>query len=273
MSPLLSWSGKTPIIDPRKAEKMTKLIDLSVTLSLKGHHKSKPEITYLHHEQTAQVYASSYGIAPEDFREGKYCAIEKVTLTTHGTTHLDAPWHFYPESEGKPAKTIDQIPLEWCYGDGVVLDFHHKKKGDRITAKDLEKALDTIGYALKPLDIVLIRTDIYHHYDEPGYENMHPGMTAEATVYLLDHGIKVVGIDAWGWDRPIDVMANEIKEGDKDQFWEAHYLGKNREYCHLERLANLDKIPKSYGFKVVVFPIKIEGASAGWVRAVAIVEE
>ena len=98
-------------------------------------------------------------------------------------------------------------------------------------------------------------------------------MTAEATVYLLDHGIKVVGIDAWGWDRPIDVMAKELKEGDKDQFWEAHYLGKNREYCHLERLANLDKIPKSYGFKVVVFPIKIEGASAGWVRAVAIVEE
>ena len=252
---------------------MAKIIDLSVALSNKVNLKRMPEIVYLSHEQAAQVYAPAYGLNPGDFRNGKYAAIERITLTTHDTTHLDAPWHFSPISEGKPSKTIDQIPLEWCYSDGVVLDFHHKRRGDGITAREGEEALKKIGYDLKPMDIVLIRTDTYKHYDEPGYENMHPGMTAEATLWLIDHGIKVVGIDAWGWDRPHDIMAEELKRGNKEQFWEAHYLGKEVEYCHLERLANLDKIPKPFGFKVAAFPIKIEGASGGWVRAVAIFED
>jgi len=65
-----------------------------------------------------------------DLRGGKYCALERACLTTHDTSHLDAPWHYAPTSEGKPAKKIDEIPLEWCYGDGVVLDFHHKKAKD-----------------------------------------------------------------------------------------------------------------------------------------------
>jgi kynurenine formamidase len=252
---------------------VAKFIDLSVILSPKGHHKVKAEITYMSHEQSAHALASSYGLKPCDFREGKYAAIERITLGTHDTTHLDAPWHFYPSSEGKPSKTIDQIPLEWCYSDGVVLDFHHKNKGEGITAKEVEAALERIGYQLKPLDIVLIRTDVYKHYLKPGYENMHPGMTADSTLWLIEQGIKVMGIDAWGWDRPHDIMAKELKAGKKDRFWEAHYLGKEREYCHLERLANLDKIPVPFGFKVAVFPIKIEGASAGWVRAVAILED
>ena len=64
-----------------------------------------------------------------------------------------------------------------------------------------------------------------------------------------------------------------LKEGNKEQFWEAHYLGKDMEYCHMERLANLDKIPKPFGFKVAAFPINIEGASGAWVRTVAIIED
>jgi len=55
--------------------------------------------------------------------------------------------------------------------------------------------------------------------------------------------------------------------------WPAHFLGREREYCHIEKMANLDKIPKPFGFKVACFPIKVEKASAGWVRAVAIIEE
>ena len=82
-----------------------------------------------------------------------------------------------------------------------------------------------------------------------------------------------MGIDAWGWDRPHKFMVEELKAGNKEHFFESHYLGIEREYVHLERLANLDKIPEPFGFKVVAFPIKIEGASAGWVRAVAMIED
>jgi kynurenine formamidase len=252
---------------------MAKIIDLSATVSNQGNLIKKPEITYLKHKEGAEYYAKFYGIQPNDFREGSYAATEKVTMGTHDTTHLDAPWHFWPTSEGKPAKTIDQIPLEWCYGDGVVLDFHTKKKGEIITPDEVKKAIQQIGYNLKPFDIVLIRTDTYKFYNEPGYENMHPGMSAEATLWLIEQGIKVMGIDAWGWDRPHEVMIQELKTGKKGEFWKAHYLGKDYEYCHLERLANLDKIPKPFGFKVSAFPIKIEGASGAWVRAVAILDD
>jgi kynurenine formamidase len=254
----------------KNRRKPVKIIDLSVTLSTKGNLRRMPEITYLNHEQFSQVWGPIYGLESSDFRDGKFAAIERVTLTTHDTTHLDAPWHFGPTSEGNPSKTIDQIPLEWCYSDGVVLDFHHKKRGEGIAAKEIAEKLDEIGYQLKPFDIVLIRTDTYKHYLERDYENMHAGMTAEATLWLIKKGIRVVGIDACSWDRPSDVMAKELKKGNKKQFWEAHYLGNEVEYCHLERLANLDMIPKPFGFKVAAFPIKIEGASGGWVRAVAI---
>ena len=252
---------------------MPRIIDLSVTVSLRGNLKVMPQIIYRKHEETPRFFSESIGLQPEEFPEGKYCAVEVVTLGTHNTTHLDAPYHFYPTSEGKPAKTIDQVPLEWCYGDGVVLDFHHKKKGEGISAQEVQKALQKIGYALKPWDIVMIRTDTYKRYHEPGYEYMHPGMTREATRWLTEQGIKVMGTDAWGWDRPFDTMVADFKAGKKEQLWESHYFGKEKEYCHIERLANLDKIPKPFGFKVAAFPIKIEGASAGWVRAVAILED
>jgi len=232
-----------------------------------------PEIKYLRHEETAKLFAHLYGMKPEDFPEGLYCAIETITLGTHDTTHLDAPWHYYPTSEGKPAKTIDQIPLEWCYSDGVVLDFHHKQRSEEITASEVEEALNKVGYQLKPFDIVLIRTDGDKHYYEKRYEIAACGMTRDSTLWLIDHGIKVMGTDSWGWDRPHDIMIADLKAGRKERFWEAHLLGKEREYCHIERMANLDKIPRPFGFKVAVFPINIEGASGGWARAVAILED
>jgi kynurenine formamidase len=256
-----------------RRNEMVKIIDLSVPVSTKGNRNDQPEIEYRTHKETAEMAAETYGVEAADFRNGQYAAIETITLTTHATSHMDAPYHYAPTSEGKPAKTIDQIPLEWCFGDGVVLDFHHKKKGEGISSEEVQQSLDKIGYKLKPFDIVLIRTDIYKHYMERGYEYMHPGMTKEATRWILNHGIKVVGIDAWGWDIPHDVMIEEMKAGKKEKFWEAHYLGSELEYCHMERLANLDKIPKPFGFKVAAFPINIEAASGAWVRAVAILEE
>ena len=95
-------------------------------------------------------------------------------------------------------------------------------------------------------------------------------MTAESTVWLIDQGIKIVGIDSWTWDQPFDVM---LKRPKPRKFLEAHFVGSKREYCHLENMTNLDKIPIPFGFKVAVFPVKIEGASGGWTRAVAIIED
>ena len=247
-------------------------IDLSAPLENDG-GKFPEEIKYINHEEAIKVFAEPRGMKKSDLPDGTYAAVENVALSTHAKTHMDAPWHYGKTSEGKPAKTIDEVPLEWCYGDGVVLDVSHKKRREFITVEDLQEVLNTIGYKIKPFDIVLIRTDASKHIGEEGYDTMHPGMSKEATLWLIEQGVKVMGIDAWGWDRPFDVMEEEYRQGIKDRFWAAHFAGREKEYCHLENLVNLDQIPKPYGFKVAVFPIKIKRASAGWVRAVALIEK
>ena len=251
------------------------IIDLSVPIkpTPPGTVWKKVEIKYITHKEGAKFFGSFLGLKEEDFHEGSFGASENIALTTHTGTHLDSPWHYWPTSEGKPSKTIDQIPLEWCYGDGVVLDFTHKKAGEGIDVKDFEKVLGRIQYQLKPFDIVLVMTGTSKHYGQADYDKLHPGVTRNGTLWLINHGIKLMGIDAWGWDRPFDVMIEELRKGEKEKLWAAHYAGKEREYCHLENLTNLDKIPRPYGFRVAVFPIKIENASASWVRAVAIINE
>lgn len=251
-----------------------KIIDLSVPLRTDPNKVIQARIEYQTHEQGAQSFGPMFGIDPADLPEGKFEAVETVTAVTHAGTHLDAPYHYWPTSGGQPARTIDKVPLEWCYGDGVVLDMTHKKRGELITLEDVTAALKKIGYKIKPWDIVLIRTDTTtRHYYERGYENMHAGMSAEATHWLVDRGVKVMGIDAWGFDRPFDDMVAEFKKGNKEQLWAAHLVGREKEYLHIENLINLDKIPRPFGFKVAAFPISIENGSAGWVRAVAIIEE
>lgn len=253
---------------------MTRIIDLSVPMRNDPNKVMKANIVYQDHEAGANAFGPGFGIDPKKLPEGKFAAVETVTANTHVGTHIDAPYHYWPTSEGKPSRTVDEIPLEWFYGDGVVLDVTHKKAGEHITLEDVKEALRKIGYTIRPGDIVLIRTDVTtKHYFEPGYEQKHPGMNREATLWLVEHGVRVMGIDAWGFDRPFDVMAAEFNAGNTEQLWEAHWVGRDREYLHLENLMYLDQIPRPYGFKVAVFPIKIEKAGGAWVRAVAILED
>ena len=99
------------------------------------------------------------------------------------------------------------------------------------------------------------------------------GMTKASTLWLIERGIRVMGIDAWGWDRPFWAIREEFgKTGDANILWEAHRAGIEKEYCHIEKLANLDKLPGPFGFKVACFPVKLTGGSAGWSRVVAIIE-
>ena len=153
--------------------KHRKIIDLSVPLQQTPPDAVlKIDIQYIKHKEGAKVFGPMFGLQEKDFPEGLFSAVEKLTLTTHAGTHLDAPWHYWPTSEGKPSRTIDLIPLDWCYGDGVILDFTHKKTGEEIDAVDIQKALEHIGYTLKPLDIVLLMTGASKSYGLPEYQNI-----------------------------------------------------------------------------------------------------
>ncbi|MEE9372853.1 MAG: cyclase family protein [Saprospiraceae bacterium] len=192
-------------------------------------------------------------------------------MGVHSTTHIDAPWHYGPTCEGKKAKTIDEIPLEWCFGDGVVIDMSHKPDFESITMDDITNFLKDKNIILKKGMIVLIRTDRDKLMGTKDFPDKGTGMSAEATEWLIDQGIKVMGIDQWGWDLPLKYQIKKSKKtGNKEVFWEAHLVGTRKEYLHIEQLTNLASLP-TIGFKICVFPLKIVGASAAPARVVAMV--
>lgn len=194
-----------------------------------------------------------------------------MALTTHNGTHLDAPWHFHPTMNGgERAWTIDEIPLDWCYARGVKLDFRNLPDGHVVSATEVREELERINHELRPLDIVLINTRAGLRYGQDDYLRSGCGMGREATLFLLERGIRVTGTDAWSWDAPFVHTARRYAETrDASIIWEGHKAGREIGYCHIEKLHNLENLPAT-GFEVICFPVKIERASAGWTRAVAV---
>ncbi len=252
-----------------------RIIDLSVPLEDGAvSEPMPPRIHYSRHdgEGLAQMQ-QFFGVQPADlvYSQGAGWAIEEILAITHTGTHVDAPYHYGAQSAGRPARTIDQVPLEWCFAPGVVLDMRHKSAGELITIADLRAALDRIGYSLRPRDIVLLQTGADYRLHSPEYF-AQPGLGREGTLWLVEQGVKVIGIDAYTLDRPFaNMVADFQRTGDGRHIWPAHFAGITQEYCQIEKLAHLDQIPRPFGFYVSCLPVKIQGASAGWCRAVALV--
>jgi kynurenine formamidase len=200
------------------------------------------------------VGADKYGV---DMLTASYLVIQ----SDHAGTHMDALKHIKPDAPG-----ADGIPLEYCFSDGVVLDFRHKENGEGISAAEIDEALEKIGYELKERDIVLIPTGASEYNDEQRYLTDHCGMTREATLHLISKGVRLMGIDAVTFDPPVWAMF------EREQFWEAHRVMWEEDYWHLENLVNLDQLPP-HGFKLSVLPVKWVGTTGAPVRAVAILEE
>lgn len=255
-----------------------KFVDLSIAIeaSLPSDPPGMiPQIEYLSHQHGAEQMKLFFpGLKSEDLPAQLGWAVENLKLSTHSGTHLDAPFHYHPTMDkGKPALTIDQIPLEWCYGPGVKLDFSEYPDGYCLTPEDFQKALAKIKHQLQPGEIVLIQSGAGPYWGKQEYLTKGCGAGREATLWLIEQGIKVVGTDAWSWDRPLPKIAEEYQQTHNPAIiWEAHFAGIEKGYCHLEKLANLEQIPP-LGFTFICFPIKIKNASAGWVRAVAMIEE
>lgn len=257
--------------------KASRFVDLSITIESdlpSDPPPSVPRIEYMDHVHGSETMPPFFpGAKREDLPNGLGWAVETLTISTHSGTHLDAPYHYHPTMDrGIPSLTIDEIPLEWCFGDGVLLDFRHKADGEPITAEDIDRELHRIRYEVKPMDIVLIQTGADVAWGMPEYLVKGAGMTRESTMFLTERGVKVTGIDAWSWDRPLSFEARDFREtGDPRVIWEAHFAGIEIGYCHMEKLTNLSSIGRPFGFTVCCFPIKIKRASAGWVRPVAII--
>ena len=251
-----------------------RMIDLSAPIASSS--EAVPEmlrtaVEYLDHRAGAAEIEAMFGVPARLLRDEEGWARENFTrFGTHNSTHVDAPYHYNSTIQGRRAQTIDELPLDLFVAPGVLVDFTTKEDGDAISMDEMADAIARTGRELAPRDIVLVRTGRDRFYGAPDYMFRGPGVTAEATRWLFDRGVRVMGIDAWGWDRPLDRQAADALERDQAGiFWAAHQC--DLPYSQIERLVNLDALPPS-GFTVSCLPLRLIGASAAPARVVAILE-
>jgi kynurenine formamidase len=254
---------------------MRKLVDISAPLQAgiaSDPPGFTPRIDYYDHAQTTDDLLAFFpGATLDDLPDREGWAFEWVHLTTHNGTHLDAPYHYSATMNGGDrAITIDEVPLDWCFQPAVKLDFRHFPDGHVATAADVEAELDRIGHELSPLEIVVVNTRAGARYGQDDYVSSGCGMGRDATLHLLERGVRLTGTDAWSWDAPfVHTAARYAVDHDPSIIWEGHRAGREIGYCHLEKLHGLDALPAT-GFEIACFPVKVHAASAGWTRAVAI---
>lgn len=255
-----------------------RIVDLSVALEAEIASDPPPMIPvidYIDHKQSAEQMTQFFpGLQPDQLPGGEGWAVETLQISTHNGTHLDAPYHFHSTMNGgQRAITIDEVPLDWCFRPGIKLDFRHFTDGYVVNADDVAAELARIEHDLQPFDIVVINTSAGVRYGQPDYLASGCGMGREATLFLLEKGVRITGTDAWSWDAPFVHTAERFaRTSDASIIWEGHRAGMEIGYCHIEKMSNLENLPAK-GFEISCFPWKIKNASAGFTRAVAIFED
>lgn len=160
----------------------------------------------------------------------------------HAGTHVDLPLHFL---DGEP--DLGAFPVELCWGPAMVAD----APDGAIGAEHL-RGLDLAG-----VDFLILRTGWEREWGGHRYYERWPWLTGDAAELVAASGLKGVGLDAPSVD-PHGVST-------------AHDVLASAGMINIENLANLSSLPTS-GFLLSVLPLRLDGAEASPVRAVAVLE-
>src|SRR3954466_10779646 len=148
----------------------------------------RTDVEFSDHAEGARTIETMLGVGPELLRDGEGWAVETFTrLGTHHSTHVDAPYHYNSTIAGRPARRIDELPLEWFFAPGVVLDMTHKADGDAMTADEAEAAMDAAGHALGVLGPAGERDHVV-----VGRVGLRPPEAAPVEVHLPQSGFGLV---------------------------------------------------------------------------------
>lgn len=195
---------------------------------------------------------------------------ESIKLTSHTGTHLDAPYHFSPLFINEKALRISDIPLEWCWGKGKLIDISENNTNSAVSVDEIQDYLVESSIQINQNDIVLLNTGADKYWGTEQYFTNYRGISKEATEFILNFGVRIIGVDSFGFDPPFHKMLKDYMETkNKACLWPAHILGRTREYCHIERLTNLKKLTYLNDYYISCLPIKMN-TGASWIRAVAI---
>ncbi|HEY5529355.1 MAG TPA: cyclase family protein [Thermoleophilia bacterium] len=208
-----------------------------------------------------------------------------LTTPMHVSTHADSPIHVIPNEW-----STEQIPLDYYFGTGVVVDVGPKGKWESITDEDLEKATPKIEKG----DIVIIHTHMHAKFgDDKDYFARSPGLVPSAAHWLVDKGVKAVGVDQQALDHPLataigyhgpgPLLPEIVAEYEADTGRSAKEDFPDWEPCHNILLGNHvmgfenvgGDIDEVLGQRVIIagFPIRWVKGDGSMVRLVAIIEE
>jgi kynurenine formamidase len=174
---------------------------------------------------------------------------EIVEISTHTGTHCDAPYHFFEDG-----KTIDEIPLETYIGPATILDLRNKTPGSAIERADVERFAERIAEG----DVVLLNTGWGHkRANTTEFLTKYVYLGGEAAQYLVDRGVKGVGIDAvslGGYNDPSKAVP-------------AHKAMLGNGKFIVEELYFPDEVMDGSKRLFVAAPVKLRGCSGAWTRA------
>jgi kynurenine formamidase len=251
--------------------KSVSLIDLSHPLGPNSSEPTSPRVEHTSHATGAELWHHWYGVPESALPQGLGFAGEIVTASTHAGTHIDAPWHYAPTSEGEPAWKIQDVPPSWFFGPLVIVDVSDLPAATWITPHLIDQRLAILGHRIEPGDIVVFHTGAGPLWGTPEFWEHGAGLGREGVLHLVDAGVRVIGTDAWSLDRPYPIIGTEWAQlREPERLWPAHFAGIDRRYCQIEKLARLAEVP-AIGATIMCPPIKIAEAGAGWTRAVALV--
>ncbi|GAB7387733.1 cyclase family protein [Bacillaceae bacterium] len=173
--------------------------------------------------------------------------VEHLQFGSHFGTHVDAPFHFFPEG-----RRIDELDLSLFIGTGVLIDVTGKTEREGIGLPDVEPYLERLG----PGKIALIHTGWSKYAGEEKYFR-HPYVKEEAVDEMLRRGVRTFFIDALN----IDATGGSAYPAHEKILGANGVIGEN--FVNFEQIDFPDPL-------IVAFPLKIAGSDGSPVRALAI---